>query len=423
MAVLVKRIRLLQGVLLASLLVLAGASAHSQATPPSKAQIDAVLRRAVEEKRVPAIVAMVARGDAVVYEGAFGKQNAAKGVPIAANSIFQIASMTKPVTSVAVMQLVERGRVKLDEPAGTYLPELSRVEVLEGFDASGKAKLRPPKTPVTVRQLLTHTSGFGYEFLNEKLNRYVASGAVSSMIKGDDGFLKAPLLFDPGTKWEYGISADRLGKLVEKVSGQSLEEYFRQNIFAPLGMNDSFFNVPSDKQARVVTVHQRKEDGSLAENPPPEFKPVQFMSGGSGLYSTAGDYLKFTRMLLGGGRLGKTRVLRAETVALMSRNQIGELPLTEMKSLLPQILRNLRIPGSADKFGLGFAINTQPVEGGRAAGSMAWAGVYNTFFWIDPSRKTTTVLMMQFLPFMDDTAKSVVEEFERAVYASAPTHH
>lgn len=414
-----KRIGLLGGLLVASLIASIGASAHAQGRGISSRQIDEVLRKSVEEQRLPGVVAMAAQGDAVVYEGAFGKQYTAKGVPMAADSIFRIASMTKAVTSVAVMQLVERGRVKLDEPAGAYLPELSRVEVLEDLDANGKAKLRPSKTPVTVRQLLTHTSGFGYEFFDEKLSRYVAAGAVPSARTGDAGFLKAPLLFDPGTKWEYGISTDWLGKLVEKISGQSLEEYFRQNIFVSLGMADSFFNVPPDKQARVVTVHQRKNDGTLAENPPQVFQPALFLSGGGGLYSTAADYLKFTRMLLGGGKLGKARVLRTETVALMGRNQIGELQLTEIKSVAPQLARNVPMPGLLDKFGLGFAINTHPVEGGRASGSMAWAGIYNTFFWIDPSRKTTAVLMMQVLPFMDDAAKVLLEEFESAVYGSA----
>ena len=412
------QIGLIRGFLVASLIVSLGTSGRAQGTEASRRRIDEVLRKPAEEQRLPGVVAMVAQGDAVVYQGAFGKQYAAKSVPMATDSIFRIASMTKAVTSVAVMQLVERGRVKLDEPAGTYLPYLARVEVLEDFDANGAAKLRPPKTPGTVWQLLTHTSGFGYEYFDEKLSRYVAAGGVTSIRTGDDGFLKAPLLFDPGTKWEYGISIDWLGRLVEKVSGQSLEEYFRQNIFAPLGMEDSFFNVPADKQARVVTVHQRKDDGTLAENPPQVFKPAQFLSGGGGLYSTAPDYLRFTRMLLGGGKLGNTRVLQAETVALMGRNQIGDLTLTAIKSLVPQLARNVPIPESLDKFGFGFAINTQPVEGGRASGSMAWAGVYNTFFWIDPTGKTTAVLMMQLLPFMDDAAKAVLEEFELAVYGS-----
>jgi CubicO group peptidase (beta-lactamase class C family) len=247
----------------------------------------------------------------------------------------------------------------------------------------------------------------------------VAAGGVPSIRKGGDGFLKAPILFDPGSRWEYGISTDWLGKLVEVVSGQSLENYCRQHIFEPLGMADSFFNIPAEKQSRLVTVHQRKDDGSLVETPPEPLKPAQFFSGGGGLYSTAGDYLKFTRMLLGGGQLGQTRILRSETVWLMGKNQIGDFTLGDIRSLVPQFAKDpIRILGSLDKFGLGFAINTKPVDRGRSAGSLAWAGIYNTFFWIDPAQKTCAVIMMQMLPFLDDAPRVVLEEFERAVYAS-----
>jgi methyl acetate hydrolase len=386
----------------------------------SSNQIDQVLREAVDEKKLPGIVAMVAVADHVIYQGASGKRDTIKNIPMTVDSIFRIASMTKPITSVSVMQLVESGRVKLDEPAATYLPELSQVQVLEEFDAStGKATLRPPKALPTVRQLLSHTSGFAYEFFDPELHGYVATGAVPSMSQGDDGFLKAPLLFDPGSRWEYGISTDLLGKLVEKVSGQTLEDYFRQHIFQPLGMTDTFFDVPPEKQARVVALHQRQEDGSLLEPPPQPFKPVRFFSGGGGLYSTAGDYLKFERMLLGGGKLGNKRILQSETVDQMSRNQIGDLMLVELRSSVPQFAKDpIRMPGSLDKFGLGFAINTKSVEGGRSRGSLAWAGIYNTYFWIDPPRKTCTVIMMQILPFSDDAVNSVVEHFERAVYAN-----
>jgi len=411
----------LQGFLIAALTAwtLVTGCTDSGTKPPTN-QIDNVLRDAVERKKVPGVVAMVATADGVVYQGAAGKQDVRGNIPMTNDSIFRIASMTKPVTSVAVMQLVERGQVKLDEPAGTYLPELSRVQVLEVPDAKiGKAKLRPPRTPITVRHLLSHTSGFGYEFFNLQLHDYVATGAVPSISQGGTGFLKAPILFDPGSRWEYGISTDWLGKLVEVVSGQSLEDYFRQHIFEPLGMADTFFNVPADKQGRLVTVHQRKDDGSLVETPPQPMKPAQFFSGGGGLHSTAGDYLKFTRMLLGGGQLGRTRILQSETVTLMEQNQIGDLTLRDIRSLAPQIVKDaVRIPGLLDKFGLGFAINTRPVDRGRTAGSLAWAGLYNTFFWIDPVRKTCSVIMMQMLPFMDDAPKAVLEEFESAVYAS-----
>jgi methyl acetate hydrolase len=386
----------------------------------SSNQIDQVLREPVDEKKVPGIVAMVAVADHVIYQGASGKRDTIKNIPMTVDSIFRIASMTKPITSVGVMQLVESGRVKLDESAATYLPELSQVQVLEEFDATtGKAKLRSPSALPTVRQLLSHTSGFAYEFFDAKLHGYVAAGAVPSLRQGDGGFLKAPLLFDPGSRWEYGISTDWLGKLVEKVSGQTLEDYFRQHIFQPLGMTDTFFDVPPEKQARVVALHQRQDDGSFLEPPPQPFTPVRFFSGGGGLYSTASDYLKFDRMLLGGGKLGNKRILRSETVDQMSRNQIGDLVLVELRSLVPQFAKDpSRIPGSLDKFGLGLAINTKPIEGGRSQSSLAWAGIYNTFFWIDPPRKTCAVIMMQILPFSDDAAYSVVEHFERAVYAS-----
>jgi CubicO group peptidase (beta-lactamase class C family) len=226
-------------------------------------------------------------------------------------------------------------------------------------------------------------------------------------------------MFDPGSRWEYGISTDWLGKLVEKVSGQSLADYFQQHIFQPLGMSDTFFNVPAEKQARVVALQQRQADGSFRQAPPQPFKPAQFFSGGGGLYSTAGDYLKFMRMLLNGGKAGHKRILRSETVDEMGRNQIGDLHLVQLSSMMPEIARNpIRIPGSLDKFGLGFGLNsTSAVEGGRSRGSLSWAGIFNTFFWIDPARKTCAVILMQWLPFSDDPAISVVEEFERAVYS------
>src|SRR5262245_6153660 len=340
-------------------------------------------------------------------------------IPMALSSIFRIASMTKPVTSVAVMQLVESGRVKLDEPVASYLPELSQLQVLEEFDSnSGKARMRPPKTAPTVRQLLTHTSGFAYDFFDPKLHSYAASGAVPSASKGGDDYLKAPLMFDPGSRWEYGISTDWLGKLVEKISGQTLEDYFRRHIFGPLGMSDTFFNVPVEKQKRVVPLYQRLGDGTLQQVPSQPFTPVRFFSGGGGLYSTASDYVKFMRMILNGGSLGKARILKSETVALMTRNQIGDLTLVQLTSLAPQIARNpIRIPGSLDKFGLGFAVNSKAVEGGRSAESLAWAGIFNTYFWIDPARKTCGVIMMQVLPFSDEAATSVFEQFEHAVYS------
>lgn len=390
-------------VLLAAVVIVAVSAPLAEQQRSS--DIDTLLRSAVEEKRVPMVVAMVANAKQVTYEHAVG---------VSKDAIFAIASMTKPVTSVAVMQLVEAGRVKLDEPAATYVSELGAVQVLEG------GKMRPPKTAVTVRHLLTHTAGFGYEFLNADLLALVSKKELPSVMAGGDAFLKAPLVFDPGSKWEYGINTDWLGRLVERVSGQPLDAYFRQKVFDPLGMSDTFFVVPPAKRARMVKIVQRNADGTLAEQPAMPEAPVTFFSGGGGLYSTAADYLKFIRALMAGGQLDGRRILSADSVAMMGRNHIGELQIREMSSVIPQLAVNGgAMPGSLDKFGLGFALNTKPVEGRRAANTMSWAGIYNTFFWIDRDKQIAAVLMTQMLPFLDPGAAKLIEEFDRAVYATA----
>jgi CubicO group peptidase (beta-lactamase class C family) len=390
-----KTIGLLGAILLAS--VFAAAQPKK-----STAALDDVLRMAVEQKRAPFVVAMVATPDGLVYEGAFGADK---------DAIFAIASMTKPITSVAAMQLVESGKVKLDEPVATYLPELGQVQVLEAGGA-----LRAPKTPVTVRHLLTHTSGFAYEFLDKTVLDAVAQGKVPSMMAGGDGYLKAPLVFDPGERWQYGISTDWLGRLIEKVSGQTLDAYLREHVFQPLGMEDTYFNVPAAKQARLVQRHRRLEDGRL--EPLPQPPPVTYFSGGGGLYSTAGDYMRFTRAVMAGGGRGQARILAPASIEQMGRNQLGERRLQRSVSLMPQLVRTVpSLPGRPDTFGLGFALNSAPLEKGRGANTMSWSGVHNTFFWIDRDRKLCAVLLTQVLPFMDEGAQALIDDFDRAVYA------
>jgi CubicO group peptidase (beta-lactamase class C family) len=388
------------GILAAALLALATFAPAESKT--GSASLDSVLKAAVEQGRVPAVVAMLASPAGVTYEGAFG---------VGKDAIFAIASMTKPITSVAVMQLVESGKVKLDEPAATYLPELATLKVLDGDT------LRPPRSAVTVRQLLAHTSGFGYEFLSKPLFDQVAAGKVPSMLAAGDAFLHAPLTFDPGEGWQYGISTDWLGRLVEKVSGQTLDAYLRQRVFEPLGMSDTYFNVPAEKQSRLARHYRRDKDGRFVEEQQPAPSPVTFFSGGGGLYSTATDYLTFARALMADGQLGRARILSTESVALAGRNQIGALPLRVQASLMPQLVKDGPLPGRPDKFGLGFAMNTSPIENGRGANTLGWAGVHNTFFWIDRAKGVCAVVMMQVLPFMDDGPRALVEDFERAVYA------
>jgi len=391
----------------AAVVAFVGASLPLAARQAGSVEIDALLKAAVERKQVPFAVAMVVDGRGIVYEGAYGGKK---------DAIVAIASMTKPITSVAAMQLVEAGKVKLDEPAATYVPELSSVRVLD------KGSLRAPKSPITVRQLFTHTAGFGYEFMSKELVDLVAKKQLTSMMAGNDAFLQAPLLFDPGTQWQYGINTDWLGRLVEKVSGRSLEAYFRERIFTPLGMPDTFFDVPRDKQARLAPRWQRQPDGGLAEQPAQPAKPSQFFSGGGGLSSTAADYARFVRAMLAGGQLEGRRILSQQSVAEMRKNQIGELTLRPLTSVLPQLaVDGATLPGALDKFGLGFALNSRTADTPRGVNTMAWAGIYNTFFWIDTEKQIGAVLMTQMLPGLDAGPRKLLEDFDRAVYAMKKT--
>ena len=288
----------------------------------SIAEIDAVLRRAAEAGEVPGVVALAAMPGGVVYEGAFGRRDLALGSAMTPDTIFRIASMTKAVTSVAAMQLVEAGKLELDQPIGRVLPELAAPQVLVGFDAAGKPRLRPARRPITLRHLLTHTAGFGYEMLNADLIRYIHRTDTPSTSTGRLASLRLPLLFDPGERWEYGISIDWVGRAVEAVSGTSLDRYFREHIFAPLGMADTGFALAPEQMSRLAPVHQRRADGSLAPiavDMPPQ-KP-EFWAGGGGLYSTGGDYLRFVRMVLDQGA-----VCRRPAAAAGNRSGNGREP-------------------------------------------------------------------------------------------------
>jgi CubicO group peptidase (beta-lactamase class C family) len=321
--------------------------------------------------------------------------------------------MTKAVTSVAALQLVEQGKLSLDEPVSKHLPQLAKLEVLEGFEKD-RPILRPSAKPVLLRHLLTHTSGFVYEVWDENLKKYTAQtgpagpGAVP------------PLLFEPGARWEYGTSLDWTGRLVEAVSSLTLEQYFERNILSPLGMKDTSFTFPAAKFDRLVNGYRRQPDGALKENPRTLPEPPKFFNGGGGLYSTAGDYVRFMQMILRHGRTsGGEQILRPQTVEMMSANQIGPLGAGKLKSAQPAVSSDVDFhPGFTDKFGFGFLINTTAYPGGRSAGSLAWAGINNTFYWIDPSRQLCAVIMMQFLPFVDRQAVGLLGDFEKSVYAA-----
>ena len=277
----------------------------------SKAQIDQILRQKCEAKEIPGVVAMAATGNEVIYQGAFGKRDLAKDDAMTADSVFWIASMTKAITSAAGMQLVEQGKLSLDEPIGKLLPDLANPQVLEGFDASGEPKLRPAKKPITLRHLMTHTAGFCYDVWNGDCAQYLEKTGTPDIFTCQNAALKAPIMSDPGTRWEYGINIDFVGKAVEAASGKRLDAYLRDNMFAPLGMNDIGFKITDSQRQRLVGMHARGEDGSLAPIPFELEQNPEFHMGGGGLYGTAADYIKFTQMILNKGRGNGNQLLEA----------------------------------------------------------------------------------------------------------------
>lgn len=381
-------------------------------------RIDAALGRAVDEKRVPGVVALAANEGAVLYEGAFGQRDIARGPAMTLDTIFRIASMTKPVTSTAAMQLVEAGKIGLDDPVGEILPALAAPQVLEGFDASGTPRLRPAKRPITLRRLLTHTSGFGYEWANPLLLRYARQTDTPPASSGKLAGLGMPLACDPGERWAYSISTDWVGRLVEAVSGKTLDVYMRDHILAPLGMDDTGFVLSAAQSARLVGAHQRQADGTLTPLAIAAPAEREFFNGGGGLYSTGRDYITFLQMQLNGGRLGGAQILRPETVAMMAQNQIGELDAGIIKSTMPERANDCDLfPGIPCKFGFGFLINTQSGANGRSAGSLAWGGIYNSYFWLDPVKRVAGVILAQLLPWCDPSVLSLLGELERGVYA------
>jgi CubicO group peptidase (beta-lactamase class C family) len=316
------------------------------------------------------------------------------------------------------MQLVEQGKLSLDEPIGKLLPDLASPQVLEGFDASGEPKLRAAKKPITLRQLMTHTAGFAYDMWNGDVGKYLEKTATPGIITCLNAALKTPIMTDPGTRWEYGTNIDFVGKAVEAASGKKLDVYLRENMFDPLGMNDTGFKITDAMRKRLVGMHARGPDGALAPMPFELEQAPEFHMGGGGLYGTAADYIKFTQMILNKGRGNGNQLLKPETVEQMGRNNIGDLTMGKMPTALPPYTNDVDLyPDIVKKWGLSFMINTAKTPEGRSAGSLAWAGLANTYFWIDPARNVSGVILMQLLPFADAKALETFAGFERGIYA------
>jgi CubicO group peptidase (beta-lactamase class C family) len=396
-------------ILLVFALVFSGV-AHAQPVLSANGttEIDAILQLAVQQKVVPGVVAIVANKDRILYQNAFGLMDVGKQKAMTKDAIFRIASMTKPVTSTAIMMLVEQGKLSLDDPASKYIPSLKDREQIATFNASDASfTTKKAAKEVLIRHLLTNTSGIAYPFANDTANRLQLK-----LMKPPE---ELPLLYEPGTQWTYSGSTKVLGQVIEKITGSGLDLFFDERLFKPLELQDTSYVVPAGKVARVVTTH-RRENGKLIETPNPE-RIQSPVAGDGGLNSTAADYIKFLQMFLNDGKWRGATILSKSSIETMTKNQIGNVIVLTQKTTDP--LRSLDFPIGAgrDKFGFGFQIATSNEENRnlRSPGSYTWAGIYNTHFWVDPKRQIAGVIMMQVLPFYDDGAMKIYQDVEAAI--------
>jgi methyl acetate hydrolase len=396
---------------------------NAQAGPPTRlgpatiSDIDSMLRAATNAGEVPGVVALAANDRDILYEGIFGRRRVGDRTAMTRDTVFRVASMVKLITSVAALQLVEQNKLALDAPVPDIDPAIGSPQVLEGFDARGLPLLRPARQPITLRHLLTHTSGLAYRLWDARAVRYAA--AIEKLPPAQrKAAPRSALMFDPGERWQYGTSIDWVGRIVESVSGVSLDVYFRKHILDPLGMNDTAFAIEPRQREREASVHRRGSTGSLMAEPMEHPSTRRSFSGGGGIYSSGPDYLTLIRALLRGGALDGVRLLRPETVALMGQNQIGNVDVGVLRTTNPTISNDVDLcPGIGLKWGFGHMINMQTVAGGRSAGSLTWGGLFNTYYWIDPHKRIAALFMAQVLPFADTHALRLYRQFERSIYA------
>jgi CubicO group peptidase (beta-lactamase class C family) len=379
---------------------------------------DRLLQGAVTTGDVPGVVAVVTDRQGEIYKGAFGEREAGTGVAMTTDTVCWLASMTKAVASTAVMCEVERGGLDLDAPAGDLVPYLADVLVLEGFDDDGAPVTRPARGAITLRQLLTHTAGFSYPIWDPTMARYAKATGTPEIGSGEMAALRVPLVSDPGDAWNYGVGIDWAGLVLEAATGRRFRDYLSENVLEPLGMNSTAFVLDEDMRRRRATVHQRLEDGILEPRPNIIVRQdPEFDGAGGGLYSTAEDYAKFTRMILNQGSLDGVRVLKPETVAMMSVNQMGACRVRQLVSTdKARSLDAEFFPGVEKTWSVGFMINEEEAPSGRSAGSLAWAGLSNCYHWIDPMCGLGGVYLTQILPFVDSKSLPLFLELESLVY-------
>ena len=384
-----------------------------------KQKLDDVLAAGVKSGQVPGSVAAMVDKNGLTYIGSAGERTIGTGDVMTTDTVGAIASMTKAVTGAAVMQLVEKGHVDLDAPAETYCAEIGTPRVLEGFDDAVQPILRDARSQVTLRNLLTHTSGYAYDFTDANLTKWHAATNTPGSLSRRLDSLKTPLMFDPGTKWQYGVGIDWAGIILERVTKSTLADYFAEHLLQPLGMVDTGFVCTPNMLERKAALHLRTPDSSFMSFQMPPAENPEFDSGGGGLFSTMTDYARFMRMILNDGELDGTRVLAAETVAQMAKNQMGDVRVTGLKSANPAFFSDADIfPDTPKSWGLSFMINEEPLPNGCPTGALMWCGAFNSYFWIDKTTGIAGCYLSQVLPFFDAGASGNFFDFQNAVYAS-----
>jgi methyl acetate hydrolase len=385
---------------------------------------DGILQRVTTGKsRVPGAVAMVTDRSANIYEGASGLRSLSTTDPMTTGTVFAIFSTTKAITGTAIMQCVEENKLDLDASAKTYAPDIGKLQVLDGFDPDGKPRLRAPKRDITTRMLMLHTAGFGYDFFNANYNRLAKEHGQPSVITSSKAALTTPLLFDPGDKWEYGSNLDWCGQVVEGIRGKRLGEVMKEHIFRPLGMEDIAFSLTPSMRSRLAVIHQREADGSLTPLPDLQLPPdPEVHMGGHGLYASIGEYMKFIRMWLNDGAGPHGRVLKPETVEAALRNGLqAHQKVVMLPGVIPSLSNDAEFfPGLKKSWSYTFMVNDEDAPTGRPAGAIGWAGLANTFYWIDRKNGLGGYWATQILPFADPVSFTGYMDFETATYAAQP---
>jgi len=390
-------------------------------TQAIKAAADAVLGYTVNRLGgAPGVVAMATDRKQNFYEGAAGKRELGKDQAMTTDTVFAIFSTTKAICGTAIMQLVEEGKIRLEDAAKKYVPEIAEVGVLDGFDASGQPKTRPPKRDITVNDLMLHTSGFCYEFFSADDLKFRTAKNIPSVVSCTNASIKTVLLHDPGEAWTYGVNIDWLGKIVEQQRGKRLGEVMKERIFEPLGMKDIAFTMTDSMKARRATIHDRAPDGKLTPLPDLALpQPPELDCGGHGLYASIGEYMKFIRMVLNDGAGPNGRVLKAETVNQMCEDGLAKMghAVGGWPTSIPSLTNEGEFfPGLQKGWSYTFMVNREETPSGRPAGQQMWAGLANCYYWIDRKSGVGGYWASQILPFQDIASYPGFVDFETAVY-------